>query len=315
MTTSGSYDYSATASDVITEALEILSVLPAGGTVTTDDETSMLRTLNFMVKQWSGNFDFAPGLKAFSRKRGYLFLQDGQSSYSLGPTGDNTSLSYVTTTLTASKVATDTSLTVSSNSGVTTADKIGILLDSGAIQWTTVSSTSSTDTIVIPAPGLTGSAASGNRVFIYTTKLMRPLYIEHADLLDTSGVESQILPISLDSYESLPTPISESDPAYHLYENTIGNGTIRFDAKPSDVTKVVKLTFLAPAEDLDAVANDISYPQEWFAALANGLAKRAAPKYTVKWTAEMESNYGESLSIARSSYAETVQDYFQPGLE
>ena len=85
MSTSGSFDYSATASTVITEALEYIGILSNGGTIDENDETSCLRTLNMMAKQWSGNFDFAPGLKSFAKKHGYMFLQSGQSVYSLGP--------------------------------------------------------------------------------------------------------------------------------------------------------------------------------------------------------------------------------------
>jgi hypothetical protein len=46
-----------------------------------------------------------------------------------------------------------------------------------------------------------------------------------------------------------------------------------------------------------------------------GLAKRVAPKFKVNWSQELESNYIEALSIARTSYAETSEEYFQPGLE
>ena len=72
---------------------------------------------------------------------------------------------------------------------------------------------------------------------------------------------------------------------------------------------------MAPAENYDAVANDIAYPQEWLAAIAIGLAKRVAPKFKVAWSNELESNYTEALRIARTSYAETSEEYFQPGLE
>ena len=136
MSTSGTYTYSATAAQAIQEALEILGVLESGRTPTTADQTSCLTTLNMMVKQWSGNFDFAPGLKAFARKRGYVFLQKNQGSYSLGPTGDNAALTYNTTTMRVAGTATNTTLEVTSTAGMTAADKIGILLDSGMIQRT-----------------------------------------------------------------------------------------------------------------------------------------------------------------------------------
>ena len=314
MATSGTYTYSATAAQAIQEALEILGVLESGRTPTTADQTSCLTTLNMMVKQWSGNFDFAPGLKAFARKRGYIFPQKNQGSYSLGPTGDNASLSYVTTTMRVAGTATATILEVTSTTGMTAADKIGILLDSGTIQWTTISSVTDSDTLVIPASGLTSAAAAGNRIFAYTTKLMRPLYIESAALRDTDGNDSEMFPV-VDYYESLPAKSTDSDPGFYLYENSLTNGTLFLDYEPSDMTKVIRITFMAPAENYDAVANDIAYPQEWLAAVSIGLAKRVAPKFKVAWSNELESNYTEALRIARTSYAETSEEYFQPGLE
>ena len=247
MATSGTFTYSATAAQAIQEALEILGVLESGRTPTTADQTSCLTTLNMMVKQWSGNFDFAPGLKAFQRKRGYVFPQKNQGSYSLGPSGDNATLTYVTTTMRVAGTATNTTLEVTSTTGMTAADKIGILLDSGTIQWTTISSVTDSDTLVIPASGLTSAAAAGNRIFAYTTKLMRPIYVENAVLRDTDGNDSELFPMLVDYYEALPAKSSDSDPGFYLYENSITNGTLYLDYQPSDVTKVMRITFMTPA--------------------------------------------------------------------
>ena len=116
-------------------------------------------------------------------------------------------------------------------------------------------------------------------------------------------------------YEALPAKSADADPGFYLYENSLTNGTLFLDYEPSDMTKVIRITFMAPAENYDAVANDIAYPQEWLSAIAMGLAKRVAPKFKIKWSSELESNYGEALSIARTSYAETSEEYFQPGME
>ncbi len=315
MATSGSTDYSATATNVLTEALEILQVIQSGGSIVSADETSLLRTLNMMLKQWSANFDFAPGLKVFNRKRGYLFLQQGQSAYSLGPSGDNSSLSYVSTTMRVAGIATDTTLEITSSTGMTAADKIGIELDSGAIQWTTISVVTDGDTVTIPASGLTGAAAAGNRVFAYTTKIQRPLLIESASIRNTDGEDSPMWPMSLGYYESIASKADDSTPAYYDYENSLTNGRLQLDCEPDDVTKVVRLVFMLPTEDIDAVANDIALPQEWLLPVAHGLAKLSASKFGKQWLPQDESNFTAALAMARSSYAETSDDYFQPGLD
>lgn len=315
MATSNSFNYSVTASDVITEAMEVVGVLASGETISANDQTTCLRTLNMMVKQWSGNFDFAPGLKAFSRKTGYVFLQKNQAVYSLGPSGDNATLSYVSTTMRVAGGSTDTTLEITSSTGMTAADIIGIELDSGTIQWTTIDSVTDGDTIVIPASGLTSAVAAGNRIFSYTTKLIRPLYIETMVKRDTSTNDTPMYPMLRSYYESLPTKTSDGTPAYYLYENSITDGTLYIDIEPSEVTDVLRITFMAPAEDYDAAANDIAYPQEWYLPLSLGLAKLITPKFRQKWDAVNESNLNTALAMARASYGETTEEYFQPGLE
>lgn len=313
MATSGSYDYSLTATNVITEALEIIGVLAVGQTIDANDQTTCLRSLNMMVKQWSGNFDFAPGLKAFSRKRGFVFLQSGQGSYSLGPSGDNASLAYIHTTLSTDEALGSTSLSLTSTTGMAASDNIGIVLNDGSIHWTTISGTPGAPTTI--ATGLASAASSGNVVFTYTTKLIRPLYIEEAVLLDTDGNDISLDPMTLQQYENIATKYADGQPGYYYYENSLTNGTLYLDYEPSDVTQVLRITFMAPAEDYDAVANDIAYPQEWYLAIAYGLAKMITPKFQSPWTDLMESNYQTALMTARSSYAENTDMFFQPGVD
>lgn len=313
MSTSGSFDYSVTATNVLTEALEIIGVLAVGQTIDSNDQTTCLRSLNMMVKQWSGNFDFAPGLKAFSRKRGFVFLQSGQGSYSLGPSGDNATLTYIKTTLSTDEALGSTSLSLTSTTGMAASDKIGIVQNDGSIHWTTISGTPGAPTTI--ATGLASAASSGNVVFTYTTKLIRPLYIEEAVLRDVDGNDSSLDPMTLGQYENIAVKTADGQPGYYYYENSLTNGTLYLDYEPSDATKVIRLTFMAPAEDYDAAANDIAYPQEWYSAISYGLAKLISPKFESKWTELMESNYQTALAMARSSYAENSDMFFQPGID
>lgn len=313
MATSGSYDYSVTATNVLTEALEIIGVLAVGQTIDSNDQTTCLRSLNMMVKQWSGNFDFAPGLKAFSRKRGFVFLQSGHGSYSLGPSGDNATLTYIKTTLSTDEALGSTSLSLASTTGMSASDKIGIVQNDGSIHWTTISGTPGAPTTI--ATGLASAASSGNVVFTYTTKLIRPLYIEEAVLRDVDGNDSSLDPMTLGQYENIAVKTADGQPGYYYYENSLTNGTLYLDYEPSDATDVIRLTFMAPAEDYDAASNDIAYPQEWYSAISYGLAKLISPKFESKWTELMESNYQAALAMARSSYAENTDMFFQPGLD
>ena len=48
-------DHIQTGTNIITEALELLGALEAGGTISTEDSTSALRTLNNLIKMWSAD--------------------------------------------------------------------------------------------------------------------------------------------------------------------------------------------------------------------------------------------------------------------
>jgi hypothetical protein len=212
-------------------------------------------------------------------------------------------------------IATATTLEVTSTTGMTAADKIGIKLDSGSIYWTTISSVTDGDTLVIPAPGLSGAAAIGNRIFTYTTKLMRPLYFEQMVIRDTDGNDTPLESFLTSAYERIAVKGTDGTPSFYKYDNTNINGTLYLDVEPSDVTNVLRGTFFVPAEDYDSATDDIAYPQEWFLPLALGLAKLVDPKFTKQWNPNIENSYQSALAMARTSYAETTDIYFQPGLE
>lgn len=78
MTTSGSIDFTVTADEIITEALELLGVLGEGEDPTTDQLTSSRRTLNMLAKTWQ-----AEGLNLFAVTDYTFDLVQGQSVYRL----------------------------------------------------------------------------------------------------------------------------------------------------------------------------------------------------------------------------------------
>jgi hypothetical protein len=314
MATSGTYDYSVTASTVITETLEQLCVIAQGETPGASDVATCLRSLNLLAKQWSGNFDFAPGFKAFSRKTGYLFLQKNQGVYNLGPSGDHATLSYVRTTLSTDEATSSTSIGIMSATGMSASDNIGIELDDGTIHWTTISGAPSTTTTI--ATGLASAATAGNSVFAYTAKLIRPLYIENAARHDVNSIDSAFETMTSDYYDRIGNKIAVGTPSRYRYDNLLTNGKFYLDTYPSVTNDVIRLTFMATAQNYDSSANDIAFPQEWFLPLALGLGKIVAPKFeSSAWTPLLESNYQEAVAMARSSYAENTEIYFQPGLD
>lgn len=315
MTTSGTYSFTVTRDDIIREAMLNIGKLGEAEVPTAQETTDCARKLNMLVKQWMGKADFAPGLKMWTRRHGDLFLSNATGQYNLGPTGDNwTNQSYQRqTTATAAAAATSIQAPISN---VNASDYIGIVLDSGALFWTTVSGAPSGSTITLSA-GLPSQASSGAFVFNYTTKAQIPIEIETVVLRYNNGNDVPLGIMTVQEYDALPLKSSTTyvgDPNAIYYEPQLSNGVLYTDVgAAADVTKRLHMTWLEPIQDFNNPTDNPEFPQEWFLPLSGGLSKQIAPMFRAVWDQLMEENYKESLSIARALYAETSSLHFEPG--
>lgn len=323
MATSGSWDYSLTAANIITMALEDINVLEAGETVDSDDSTVALRALNALVKQWQGNADMAQGLKVHTRQRITCFLGVDQREYLIGPaaTDARATTQYGRTTLSADEALGQTTISVTSNTDTTTYpgttvtmtdnDIVGIVQNDGTIHWSTINGTPGATMVIDDA--LASAASSGNYVYWFTSRAQRFPVIEQAALRDENGIDS-ILNIYTDvqEYESLPQKDGEGDPTSILVEPLRTQTRVTLNMAPQDVTKQLRLTVIYPSEDYDATSNDIAYPQEWLAALEWELARRLAPKFGRRWTPTHQVNWETATAIARQLNPQNTSIYFQP---
>lgn len=326
MATSGSWDYLVTAAQLIQVALEDIGVVESGETLSSEDQDMALRRLNYLVKQWQGTADMAQGLKVWTRQRVTLFLAVGQQTYTVGPasTDSRATTTYGRTTISAAEAIGQTVISITSNTDttnypgttvtMTSGDIVGIQLDDGTIQWTTISGTpSSTMTISV---ALTVAAAAGNYVYWFTSRAQRFPTIEFATLRDENLIDVPLqIYREVAQYESLTNKTATGDPWAILVEPLRLNTRITLTGQPSDVTKQLRLTVIYPAEDYDGSTNDIAYPQEWFAALEWELAKRCAPAFERPWTQAMETNWAAATTIARQLNQENSTAFFQPGME
>jgi hypothetical protein len=320
MATSNSWDYSLTAAGIISIALENLGIT----TVTSAMSTLCLRRLNIIAKQWQGNSDMAPGLKVHTRNRVTLVMAKGQQSYLIGPaSGDARSSTLMgRTTISALEAAGQTVISITSNTDTTSypgttitmasADFVGIQLDDGTIQWTTISGTpAATMTINV---ALTAAASAGNYVWWFTARAQRFPLIESA-VLRNSSFSDVALDIYRDSREydlQVPTKYTSGTVNSILVEPLRLNTRVTLNYQPSDITSTIVMTVLYPAEDYDATTDDVAFTAEWMRALAWELSFEVAPTFGRPWTAEREKNRMEALSWARSVNPEKSVAYFQP---
>lgn len=325
MATSGSVDFSVSRDDIITDALIDLGVMGAGDTTSsasfTDHSAAMAIKLNNIVKQFSGQSDFGGGIKMWSRKTGYLFLQKGEAEYTLGPTvattGDTDKFahSYVTTTTSAASSSGGSTITLTSVTGVATTYRIGVQLTTGYMQWTTVNGAPS-GSVVTLTNTLTGDVASGARVFCYATTSQgrRPLSILTAVSRDTSNNDSPVDPMIREDYESISTKMTNGDPNQYHYAATLTDGTLYFNCQVNDPTDVLRIVYVSPIEDFDAAANTPDYDPSWYRFLCFALKFDACGQFGQESRASyFKAVRDEALKIAQNAIPETTDLYFQPG--
>ena len=328
MATSGSFNYSATAAQIISAAAEDIGLIQPGVSLPSAQSTVMLQRLNFLAKQWQGKADMAHGLKVHTRQRVTVFLAKNQPQYLVGPaaTDAHATTQYGRTTLSAAEAAGQTTLSITATTDTTTypgttvtmtaSDYIGIVQSDGTMFWSTISSTGAGPTVVINA-GLDVAASSGAYVYWYTAKAQRFPVCE-ASVLRNSSMVDIALPVYTDvtQYEQgISNKTQTGDPINLLIEPLRIATRVTTDFYPQDVTKQLRLTVLYPAEDYDAASDDIAFPQEWFAALEWELALRCAPLFGRTWTPEMQLNYTQSTAIARQLNPQNTSRHFEPNRE
>ena len=317
MALSGTYTFSVTLADIIRECMLNLGRLAESENPSAQEITDLTRKLNMLVKQWQAKADFAPGLKVWTRLRGNMFLSSTTGNYQIGSSSGQWGDPVYNRTTTATYNAGATAIAVSASTNFTSGDNVGIELDSGVLFWTTATISGTTLTLTT---GLPSKSTSGAVVFNYTTNQIRPERIETCVLRDINYNDTPINIMTLQDYQILPTKSSSTyiaDPQGIYYEygiNATNYGTIYTDVgAAADTTKWLHIVFLSPIMDFTNQTDNPFFPQAWFLPLTWGLAKQSASMFGVQWTDQMQSNYIESLAIAREQFPETTSMYFMPG--
>lgn len=325
MATSGSWNFSLTAAQIIAAAFEDLGEIIPGGTVPTAHSTMALARLNEIAKQLQGEADGWPGIKVHTRQRVTMLLAKGQQTYLIGPaaTDARASTQVGRTTIDAAEAIGQTVLSVTATGDTTTypgttltmtaSDFIGIEQDDGTIFWTTVSSISAGDTVTV-GTGLAVAASVGNYVWWFTARAQRFPVIESAVLRTEDRTDSPLgVYVEAAQYDQgVADKYADGTPTAILVEPLRTQTRITLDSQPTDVTDTIELTVLYPSEDYDATTDDIAFPQEAFGALKWELILSLAPGLGKTWTPVMEKNYQRALGVASRLNPENSVLHFQP---
>lgn len=239
--------------------------------------TSGAISLNTILKAFQ-----VSGMPLWAIKEGAAFPIHDVSTITLGPSGGHAATTWVETTLTAASAASDTTLTVDSITGISASDQIGIELDNGNIDWTTVNGAPSGSTVTITT-GVTTAAASGAHVYTYTTKTVRPLKIVQASWFDyEDDLDTPITIITRDEWLRLSDKTVEGAKVNQIYYNPLmDRGVLHFYPRFQNGNGVIKYYFQRPFEDMDASGDSLDFPQEWESAIVWELAACLAPEHGV----------------------------------
>jgi len=307
MATSGSVDFNRTRNEIIDGALRLCGQTTPGETPGAAEVQDASEALNMMVKAWQ-----AQGIHLWAQREATLFIEDGKYEYDLGPSGDHATDSFSETTLSSAAADTDGTVELADATIASDGDYIGIVLDSDTYHWTTVNGAPSGSTVTLTT-AIDGAAASGNTVYVYTSKVDRPLKVIEARRRDSSDIDTPIQMSSRQEYFDLSNKASQAKTTQFYFEPRLTNGKLYIWPAPDGVSDVIKYSYYRPLEDFDSATNEPDFPQEWIEPIKYNLAVRLAPEYGLdmqqrQWL-KMEAN--EYLAGALSWDAAEESVYFQ----
>lgn len=304
MALSGVTTITYTRDQLITDALLAMGVIGEGQTPSNDMLTKATRTLNAMMKNW-----VARGIGLWLSRRITMALAYQTESYLLGPSGWHCTYSMVETELGADASSGATSITVASITGITNGDYLGIQLDDGTMQWTTVNGVPAGTTVGLAA-ALTDDANEEAVVFAYTTKISRPLGIVDLNVRDAYGNEIPLTPISREEYTAMSLKSSLGKPSQFYYDPQLTDSRLYVWPTASNVSDRLVGSVKAPIQIFVNATDNPEFPEEYYSALKFGLAVLESPSYHVP-----DRTFNKLVGLAESTFADAEgMDREQTGL-
>lgn len=277
MATSGNITLVASRDTIITEALSQLGAVDGVGPADPNDVASMAISLNFLIK-W---LQAKAGLNLFALQRIALMLEKDKRFYNLGPNGDHftpeSGLRRLTTT--ASLLAGVSVIPVNDATGVLAADEIGIVQEDG-VHWTTVVSVLVNDITITDVT--TADVANAAAVFNFTGKGNRPMKI--MDVVTRRFDNTLDVPVEVidrERYITLSNKEANGQVNQVYYDPQVGTGKLFVWPIELNLSQYLVLYVQRTLENVDASADDVDFPQEWFLPLVYNLAKMNTAKFGI----------------------------------
>lgn len=284
MTTSNSSDFNRTRDEIIKAAYRKIGAIRANETPNAKLITDGAEALNAMVKHWQGR-----GIHVWTVSEATLFPQPGQIRYTISDASgsDHVTQSFVSTAVRIEAALGSTVISVDSIDGFSDGDFIGIVVDDGSVHWTTINGAPAALNITITT-GIDDSAGVGNKIYAYTSKIVRPLKIVDARWVDAgTGYETPTINMMarLD-YRRLPNKEQPGAVTNAFYDPQLSAGFLNLWHVPSAFDGYINFTWHRPIQDFDAAGDNPDLPQEWLRTLIWNLAMEVGPEFDIpeqKW--------------------------------
>ena len=268
-----SYDFNMQRDEIIKAAMRLIGVLTKDYDPSKSEITNASQALNRMLKAWQGE-----DIGIWLVTEATLYTSPGTESYELGPSGDHATLSSVETQIATAADSGDSSLVLDTITGMTDGDYVGIELDDGTLQWTTINGVPATATIVLTA-ALTDDVAVDNHVYTYTSKIQRPMELLQGRLRDASDNDTPLSVYTREEYFNLTSKDDTGRISQLFFDKQLTNGVLYVYPTGTLVTDRLKLTLKYPIQDFDASTDNAEYPVEWLDAITYNLAMRLYYEY------------------------------------
>ena len=310
MALSGVTTITYTRDQLITDAFTEMGVIGEGETPTNDMFVKATRALNAMMKNW-----VARGIGLWLNRRVVMPLAFYTESYLLGPNGWHCSTDMIETVLDVDVADGAVSITVDNITGITNGDYVGIELDNGTIQWTTINGVPVGSTITL-TDVLTDAANEGGVVFAYTTKIARPLGIVDLNIRDVDGNEIPMIQVSREEYTAMPLKSSLGRPNQFYFDPQLTDTRLYIWPTCQTVSDRLVGTIKTPIQVFVNATDNPEFPEEYYSALKFGLAVIISPGYHVP-----DRTFVKLVSLAQSTFAdadgmdrEPVSIFFAPDM-
>lgn len=304
MATSGTTTFNLQKSDILNLAMQRINNLGLGQVLASDDSTLLSNTLNLMIKSWQ------PSLFPWTLTRGYLFLDRGQTEYHIDGTLAHATKTAHITTLSAAAGAGASAINVTSGTGFAIGYYVGVVQDTGYVAWTTASGVSGTS-IALTAPTST-AAASGNRVYVYQTKISNILDITGVERVDTNSFSMPLEEMGRDAYFGASNNAQEVTAINNYYvDKQLGDVVLNVSPAPASGSHYLTMSYRRRLEDMTADANTLDFPAEWTDCIVDNLAYRAAAAFDLldKRSVQLLGQEAKASLARLSASAKDVVNY------